>query len=166
MGCVSVMPTGWTTVSARTMQRFASSTLKPFSLAGCASFNAASAARRKGAASAVCPSSTCSASRERHGTVPTPPSATRARSILPPFTLMHDRCRGQSEFVGGAIAQLQIVRARVRSGSRKRDADNQVARLQNSLAIRCRTRLEIKVVNGNAALALSRLAPGSSLRAP
>src|SRR5260370_20604049 len=63
-------------VSARTMQRFASSTLKPFSLAGRASFSASSAARRKVAALTEFPFKARSASRDRHGRVPTPPRAT------------------------------------------------------------------------------------------
>jgi len=69
-------------------QRLASSILNPFSLCGLASRRAASAALRKLVASAVCPTSAASASGERHGLVPTPPSATRARVTVPPATVI------------------------------------------------------------------------------
>ena len=67
--------------------RFASSTLKPFSLCGRASRRAASAASRKCSSSAVFPSKAFSASRDRQGLVPTPPKAMRMRVILPCSTL-------------------------------------------------------------------------------
>src|SRR6185312_17241388 len=65
--------------SARTSARFASSILNPLYWSGLASAIAASAAFLKTSVLADCPSSACSASFERHGFVPTPPSATRAR---------------------------------------------------------------------------------------
>ena len=70
-------------VSARIMVRFASSTLKALSRRGRASRNATSAARRNVSARGVAPTSMRYASRERHGLVPTPPSAMRATRILP-----------------------------------------------------------------------------------
>src|SRR5258706_7815702 len=68
-------------------QRFASSILNPFSLCGLAPRIAASAALRKLAASAVWPPSADSASGDRHGLVPTPPKAMRARVTFPPTTV-------------------------------------------------------------------------------
>src|SRR6476660_8705563 len=70
--------------SACVRQRLASSILNRFSLCGFASFNAASAAWRKLASFADLLISAASASGERHGFVPTPPTAIRARAILPP----------------------------------------------------------------------------------
>src|SRR5262245_11288585 len=72
--------------SACARQRFASSILNPFSLCGLAPRIAASAALRKLAASADCPTRADSASGDRHGLVPTPPSAMRARVTFPPVT--------------------------------------------------------------------------------
>ena len=69
--------------SACVRQRLASSILNLFSLCGFASRSAASAAWRKLASFAGLPVSAASASGERHGFVPTPPSAMRARVILP-----------------------------------------------------------------------------------
>src|SRR5882724_7895874 len=63
--------------------RFASSILKPFSLCGLAPCSAASAAWRKIASFAALLVKATSASDDRHGFVPTPPSAIRARVILP-----------------------------------------------------------------------------------
>src|SRR4030095_8710825 len=60
-------------------QRLASSILKPFSLCGFALRKAASAACRKVASLAGLPVNAASASGDRHGFVPTPPRAIRAR---------------------------------------------------------------------------------------
>src|ERR1700734_3112477 len=64
-------------------QRLASSILNLFSVCGFACRNAASAAWRKVSSVADLPVSAVSASDERHGLVPTPPSEMRARVILP-----------------------------------------------------------------------------------
>src|SRR5207302_6690587 len=64
-------------------QRLANSILNLFSLCGLALRSAASAAWRKLASFASLPASAASASGERHGFVPTPPRAIRARVILP-----------------------------------------------------------------------------------
>jgi hypothetical protein len=74
-----------TTLSVLTKARFANSTLNPLYWSGFAPANAASAAFANASAPALCPSKAFSASRERHGFVPTPPNATRARAICPPF---------------------------------------------------------------------------------
>src|SRR5690606_1692765 len=71
-------------VRALIRQRFASSILKPFWLCGLASRSAASAAAAKVTRVAGLPINACSASGERQGRVPTPPSATRAWRIVPP----------------------------------------------------------------------------------
>src|SRR6185369_18005673 len=65
-------------------QRLANSILNLFSLCGFALCNAASAAWRKVASFAGLPTRAASASGDRHGFVPTPPSAIRARVIPPP----------------------------------------------------------------------------------
>ena len=124
------------TVSARTMQRFASSTLNPFSLAGCASFSAASAALRKVAAiRGVALQLMLGLARTPGNRTHTAQSNTR---MLDPAAihLDDDRCRGQRELVGSAIAQLQVMRSSAGNGARQRDTDDQVARLQNILAVR------------------------------
>src|SRR6185436_7598683 len=64
-------------------QRLANSILNLFSLCGFALWSAASAAWRKLESFAGLPVSTASASGERHGFVPTPPRAMRARVIVP-----------------------------------------------------------------------------------
>src|SRR5882724_13563095 len=64
-------------------QRLANSILNLFSLCGLALRSAASAAWRKLALFAGLPASSASASGERHGFVPAPPRAMRARVILP-----------------------------------------------------------------------------------
>src|SRR5262249_5492416 len=69
--------------SACVRQRLASSILNLFSLCGFASRRAASPAWRKIASVAGLPVSAASASGERQGFVPTPPSAMRARETLP-----------------------------------------------------------------------------------
>src|SRR5262249_32748239 len=68
-------------------QRLASSILNPFSLWAFALRSAASAVWRKFASFAGLPASAASASGERHGFVPTPPRAIRAREMLPPETV-------------------------------------------------------------------------------
>src|SRR5262249_61550863 len=69
--------------SACVRQRLASSILNLFSLCGFAARSAASAAWRKELSFAGLPASAASASEERQGLVPTPPSAMRARVMLP-----------------------------------------------------------------------------------
>src|SRR5258706_14590980 len=63
-------------------QRFASSILNLFSLCGLALRMAASAAARKFVALAALPTSAASASGDRQGFVPTPPSAIQARMFM------------------------------------------------------------------------------------
>src|SRR6266550_4133521 len=72
-----------TSVSARSSVRFARITLNALSFCGFAPASAASAAARNVAAFALRPTSARSASVERHGFVPTPPSATRAARMTP-----------------------------------------------------------------------------------
>ena len=51
--------------------------------------------------------------------LPTPPSATRARGIRP-FATADDHGRGgEGELVGGAVAQLQVERFAARRGRRR-----------------------------------------------
>src|SRR5262245_36788271 len=69
--------------SACVRQRLASSILNVFSLCGVAARSAASAALRKALSFAGLPVSAPSASADRQGLVPTPPSAMRAYVMLP-----------------------------------------------------------------------------------
>ena len=89
-------------------QRLANSILNPFSLCGLASRSAASAALRKFAALAGWPTSAASASGDRHGFVPTPPRAMRARVTFAARDREHDGRRRQRELVRRPVAQLQI----------------------------------------------------------
>ena len=71
--------------------------------------------------------------------------------------LQHDCRRCESKLIGGAIAQLEIVRLCSGIGWRQRDADDHVARLQNGFAVGSGAGQQIKFVNWNAALALCSL---------
>ena len=116
--------------SAWMRQRRASSTLNAFWLCGLAPRSAASAAAAKRSALAAWPCSACSASGERQGRVPTPPSATRAcvdGAVV--GESQYHRGRGQRELVGGAIAQLEIVRTCAGVRRRQGHMGDQVARL-------------------------------------
>src|SRR5690606_23624902 len=87
-GVPSVVTGGqMTVVNAWTMQRLASSSLKPFSDCNTAEASVASAAARNRSISGAVPSSMATASPAYQGLVPTPPSAMRMKSIRSSTTL-------------------------------------------------------------------------------
>src|SRR4029453_90406 len=75
-----------TSANARKTVRLRSSTLKAFWVRGCAPSPARAAALSPAGLPTRWPTSAFSTSRSRHGTVPTPPAATRAARMTPPST--------------------------------------------------------------------------------
>ena len=115
--------------------------------------------RRCGAASAAAasssglPASAASASRARQGMVATPPSAMRACRTTPSVHVERDRRRGQREFVGLPVADLQVERAPRPRPGRDREAGDQVARRQRGLDVGRRPGRPVQLREGDRARA-------------
>ncbi len=79
--------------------------------------------------------SICSAAKARHGIVPTPPRPIRACADHPVLQHHGDRCRGERELIGGAVADLEIGRPRDRRQQRDLDLGDQLTVRQHVLDV-------------------------------